>query len=60
VKLHDEELHDLYSSLSIIRMIKLRMRWGRACSTSGEKMNAHKLLMGKPEGKDCQEGQDVN
>jgi hypothetical protein len=27
-KLHDEELHDLYSSPSIIRIIKLRrMRW---------------------------------
>jgi hypothetical protein len=26
-KLHDEELHDLYSSPSIIRIIKSRMRW---------------------------------
>jgi hypothetical protein len=27
-KLHNEELHDLYSSLNIIRMIKSRrMRW---------------------------------
>jgi hypothetical protein len=27
-KLHNEELHDLYSSLSIIRIIKVRrMRW---------------------------------
>jgi hypothetical protein len=25
-KLHNEELHDLYSSPNIIRMIKLRMR----------------------------------
>jgi hypothetical protein len=29
-KLHNEELHNLYSSLSIIRIIKSRrMRWGR-------------------------------
>jgi hypothetical protein len=29
-KLHNEELHDLYSSPSIIRIIKSRsMRWGR-------------------------------
>jgi hypothetical protein len=26
-KLHKEELHDLYSSPSIIRIIKSRMRW---------------------------------
>jgi hypothetical protein len=26
-KLHNEELHDLYSSPSIIRIIKSRMRW---------------------------------
>jgi hypothetical protein len=26
-KLHNEELHDLFSSPSIIRMTKLRMRW---------------------------------
>jgi hypothetical protein len=33
-KLHNKELHDLYSSPSIIRIIKSRrMRWG--CSTNG-------------------------
>jgi hypothetical protein len=26
-KLHNEELHDLYSLPSIIRIIKLRIRW---------------------------------
>jgi hypothetical protein len=38
-KLHNEELHNLYASQSIIRMIKLKMdEMGRACSTnrSGE------------------------
>jgi hypothetical protein len=32
-KLHNEELHNLYSSPNIIRMIKDDM--GRACSTKG-------------------------
>jgi hypothetical protein len=43
-KLHNVELHNLYSSASIIRMIKSgRMIW--ACSTNGEKMNAHRILV---------------
>jgi hypothetical protein len=34
-RLHNEELHNFYSSPNIIRMIKSRrMRW--ACSTNGE------------------------
>jgi hypothetical protein len=28
---------------------------GRACSTHGQKMNAHTILMGKPEGKRLRE-----
>jgi hypothetical protein len=35
-KLHNEELHNLYSSPSIIRMIKSR-EMGWACSTHGER-----------------------
>jgi hypothetical protein len=35
-KLHNEELHDFYSSPSIIRIIKARMmRWEGECSTNG-------------------------
>jgi hypothetical protein len=49
-RLHNEELHKLYSSPNIIRMIKSR-RMGRACSTNGEKRNAYRVLVGKPEGK---------
>jgi hypothetical protein len=41
-KLHNEELHNLYSSPNIIRMIKLKM---------GEKRNAYRILVGKPEGR---------
>jgi hypothetical protein len=50
-KLHNEELRDLYSSPSIIRIIKLRrIRWG-ACSTNGGEAEEYRLLVGKPEGK---------
>jgi hypothetical protein len=41
----------LYSSLSIIRKIELRMRWAGHAALMGEKRNAYRLLVGKPEGK---------
>jgi hypothetical protein len=49
-KLYNEELRDLYSSPSIIRIIKSRrMRWaGHECA---KKRNAYRLLVGKPERK---------
>jgi hypothetical protein len=51
-KLHNEELRDLYSSPSIIRMIKSRrIRWSRCVARMGEKRNAYRLLAGKPEGR---------
>jgi hypothetical protein len=51
-KLHNEELHDLYSSPSIIRIIKARrMRWSGHVARMGEKTNACRLLVGKPEGR---------
>jgi hypothetical protein len=51
-KLHNEELHNLYSSPSIIRIIKSRrMRWAADVAQMGEKRNVYRLLVGKPEGK---------
>jgi hypothetical protein len=51
-KLHNEELHDLYSTPSIIRILKsTRMRWAVHVAGMGEKRNAHRLLVGKPEGR---------
>jgi hypothetical protein len=51
-KLHNKELHDLYSSSSIIIIIKLRrMRWAGHVARMGKKRNAYRLLVEKPEGK---------
>jgi hypothetical protein len=51
-KLHNEELHDLYSSPGKIRMmVSRRMRWARHEARMGEKMKVKRLLVGKAEGK---------
>jgi hypothetical protein len=51
-KLHNEELRNLYCSLGIIRIIKSRrMRWAGHVARMGEKRNAYRILVGKPEGK---------
>jgi hypothetical protein len=50
-KLHNGELHNLYSSPNIIRLIKWRMKWAGHVTRMREKRNAYRILVGKPEGK---------
>jgi hypothetical protein len=50
--LHNEELHNLYSSPNIIRMMKSRrMSWAGHVACLGEKRNAYRVSVGKPEGR---------
>src|SRR5215468_8370822 len=51
-KLHNEELHDLYSSLNILWVIKSRrMKWAGHGARMGEERGVYRVLLGKPEGK---------
>jgi hypothetical protein len=50
--MHNEELHGLYSSLSIVRVIKARrVRWAGHVARMGEVRGAYNILVGRPEGR---------
>ena len=60
-KLHTEELSDLYSLPSILLVVKSRrMRWAGHVVRMGEGRGVHKVLVGKPEGRDHWGDPDVD
>jgi hypothetical protein len=51
-KLHNDELHNLYSSPNIVRVIKSRrLRWAGHVARMGEVRGVYWVLVGRPEGK---------
>jgi hypothetical protein len=52
IKLHNNELHSLYSSPNIVGVIKSRrMRWAGHMACMGEGRGVYRVLVGRPKGK---------
>jgi hypothetical protein len=50
--MHNEDLHNLYSSQNIIRMIKSRrMKWARHIACMRDYRNVYRIFVRNPEGK---------
>jgi hypothetical protein len=51
-KLHNNELHNLYSSLNIVKVIKSRrIRWVGCMAHMREGRNVYRVFVGRPEGR---------
>jgi hypothetical protein len=51
-KLHNDELHSLYSLPNMVRVIKSRrMRWDGHVACMGRGRSVYRVLVGRPEGK---------
>jgi hypothetical protein len=51
-ELHNDEVHSLYSSPNIVRVIKSRrMKWVGHVARMGEGRGVYRVLVGMPEGK---------
>jgi hypothetical protein len=51
-KLHNDELHSLYSSPKIVQVIKSRrLRWAGHVACMGKGRGVYRVLFGRPEGK---------
>jgi hypothetical protein len=51
-KLHNDELHSLYSSPNIVRVIKsMSMRWAGHVACMGNGSDVYRVFVGMPEGK---------